>query len=48
VLHGPVAEGHTEVLTFLLKSGAKVAPHRKLLMESAKSPEVKKMLQAAS
>ena len=42
-----VAEGHADVLAFLLKSGAKVGPKRKLLLESAKTPEIKKTLQAA-
>jgi ankyrin repeat protein len=47
VLHGPVTENHVEVVKLLLDSGAKVAKFRKLLLETAKTPEMKALLQKA-
>jgi ankyrin repeat protein len=47
VVYGAVQESHLDVVKFLLKSGAKVGQKKKLLLDAAKSPEMKKLIQGA-
>jgi ankyrin repeat protein len=47
VLFGSVQAGNVAMLKAMLKAGAKVGTKRKLLLESAKDPETKKLLQTA-
>lgn len=46
-LYSPVREGYVEVVRALLKAGAKVGKNRKLLMDNAKDPGIKKLLKEA-
>lgn len=47
LLYGPVNENHLEVVRFLLTSGARLGEHKEALVEAAKSPEVRALLEAA-
>ncbi len=47
VLHGPVMENHVDVVKLLLQSGAKVEKFRKLLLDTAKTPEMKELIRKA-
>ena len=47
LLYGPVNENHLEVVQFLLASGARLGEHKEALVEAAKSPEVRALLEAA-
>jgi ankyrin repeat protein len=47
VVYGAVQENHLDVVKFLLKSGAKVGQKKKLLLDAAKTPEMKKLIQGA-
>ena len=47
VLMGPVATGQVEVVRLLLQAGARPGKHRAALMEAARGPEIKKLLQGA-
>jgi hypothetical protein len=44
---GPVATGQAEVVSLLLKAGARPGKHRAALMQAARSAEIKKLLQGA-
>lgn len=47
-LFGPVQGGHADVVKLLLSKGAKVGKSRKLLLENAKDPAIKKMIKEAA
>lgn len=47
LLYGPVNEGHLEVVRLLIKSGAKLGEHKAALVEAAKTPEMRALLEAA-
>jgi ankyrin repeat protein len=46
-IYGALQENHLDVVKFLLKSGAKVGQKRKLLLDAAKTTEMKKLIQGA-
>lgn len=47
LLYGPVNENHIEVVRLLLASGAKLGEHKQSLVEAAKEPELRALLEAA-
>lgn len=47
LLYGPVNENHLEVVRLLLASGAKLGEHKQSLIEAAKEPELRAVLEAA-
>ncbi|HEX5716399.1 MAG TPA: ankyrin repeat domain-containing protein [Thermoanaerobaculia bacterium] len=47
LLYGPVNENHLEVVRLLLASGAKLGEHKQSLVEAAKEPEIRALLEAA-
>lgn len=47
LLYGPVNENHLEVVRLLLASGAKLGEHKQSLIEAAKEPELRALLEAA-
>jgi ankyrin repeat protein len=47
LLYGPVNENHLEVVRLLLASGAKLGEHKQSLVEAAKKPELRALLEAA-
>ena len=47
LLYGPVNENHLEVVRLLLASGAKLGEHKQSLIEAAKEPEIRALLEAA-
>ena len=47
LLYGPVNENHLEVVRLLLASGAKLGEHKQALIEAAKEPELRALLEAA-
>ena len=47
LLYGPVNESHLEVVRLLLASGAKLGEHKQSLVEAAKEPEMRALLEAA-
>lgn len=47
LIYGPVNEGHLEVVRLLIESGAKLGEHKAALMEAAKTPEMRAVLEAA-
>ena len=47
LLFGPVNENHLEVVRLLLTSGAKLGEHKQSLIEAAKEPEMRALLEAA-
>ena len=47
LLYGPVNEDHLDVVRLLLASGAKLAEHKAALLEAAKNPEMRAVLEAA-
>lgn len=47
LLYGPVNEGHLDVVRLLLTSGAKLGEHKAALVEAAKTPEMRALLEAA-
>jgi ankyrin repeat protein len=47
LLYGPVNENHPEVVKLLLGSGAKLGEHKAALVEAAKTPEMRVLLEAA-
>jgi ankyrin repeat protein len=46
LLYGPVNESHIEVVRLLLASGAKLGEHKQGLVEAAKEPELRALLEA--
>jgi ankyrin repeat protein len=47
LLYGPVNENHPDVVKLLLDSGAKLGEHKQSLIEAAKTPEIRALLEAA-
>ena len=47
LLFGPVNEDHPEVVKLLLESGAKLGKHKDALLEAAKTPEMRELLEGA-
>jgi ankyrin repeat protein len=47
LLYGPVNENHLEVVRLLLAAGAKLGEHKQSLIETAKEPELRALLEAA-
>ena len=47
LLYGSVNEDHLDVVRLLLASGAKLGEHKAALMEAAKTPEMRALLEAA-
>jgi len=47
LLYGPVNENHLEVVRLLLAAGAKLGEHKQALVEAAKEPEMRALLEAA-
>jgi ankyrin repeat protein len=47
LLYGPVNEDHLDVVRLLLASGAKLGEHKATLVEAAKTPEMRALLEAA-
>ncbi len=47
LLYGPVNENHLEVVRLLLDSGAKLGEHKQSLIDAAKEPEMRALLEAA-
>jgi ankyrin repeat protein len=47
LLYGPVNEDHLDVVRLLLASGAKLGEHKAALIEAAKTPEMRALLEAA-
>jgi len=47
LLYGPVNEDHLDVVRLLLASGAKLGEHKAALVEGAKTPEMRALLEAA-
>ncbi len=47
LLYGPVNENHLEVVRLLLASGARLGEHKQSLVEAAKTPEMRALLEAA-
>lgn len=47
LLYGPVNENHLEVVRLLLAAGAKLGEHKQSLIEAAKEPELRALLEAA-
>ena len=47
LLFGPVNEDHLDVVKLLLASGAKLGEHKAALIEAAKTPEMRAVLEAA-
>jgi ankyrin repeat protein len=47
LLYGPVNENHLDVVKLLLASGARLGEHKAALIEAAKTPEVRALLEAA-
>lgn len=47
LIYGPVNEDHLDVVKLLLASGAKLGEHKAILVEAAKTPEMRALLEAA-
>lgn len=47
LLYGPVNENHLEVVKLLLASGARLGDHKQSLVDAAKTPEMRALLEAA-
>jgi ankyrin repeat protein len=47
LLYGPVNENHLNVVRLLLASGARLGEHKASLVEAAKTPEMRALLEAA-
>ena len=47
LLFGPVNEDHPDVVKLLLAAGAKLGEHKQSLVEAAKTPEMRALLEAA-
>jgi ankyrin repeat protein len=47
LLYGPVNEDHPDVVKLLLASGAKLGEHKQGLVDAAKTPEMRALLEAA-
>ncbi len=47
LIYGPVNENHLDVVRLLLASGAKLGEHKAALVEAAKTPEMRALLEAA-
>jgi ankyrin repeat protein len=47
LLFGPVNEDHAEVVKLLIESGARLGEHKAALLEAAKTPEMRQLLERA-
>lgn len=47
LLFGPVNEDHLDVVRFLLESGAKLGEHKETMLQAAKTPEMRELLEKA-
>jgi ankyrin repeat protein len=47
LLYGPINENHLDVVKLLLASGAKLGEHKEALIEAAKDPDMRAVLEAA-
>ena len=47
LMYGPVNENHLEVVRLLIESGAKLGEHKAALVEAAKTPEMRAVLEGA-
>jgi hypothetical protein len=47
LIYGPINENHLEVVRLLLASGARLGEHKPSLIEAARSPEMRTLLEAA-
>ena len=47
LIYGPVNEDHPEVVKLLLEAGAKLGEHKQALLEAAKTPEMRELLENA-
>lgn len=47
LLYGPVNENHLEVVQLLLAAGARLGEHKQSLIDAAKAPEIRALLEAA-
>jgi uncharacterized protein len=47
LIYGPVNEDHAEVVELLLESGARLGEHKTALLEAARSPAVRELLEHA-
>lgn len=47
LIYGPVNEDHPEVVKLLLEAGAKLGEHKQALLEAAKTPEMRALLENA-
>lgn len=47
MIYSPVNENHLEVVKLLLEAGAKLGEHKAALLEAAKTPEMRALLEAA-
>ena len=47
LLYGPINENHLDVVRLLLASGAKLGEHKAALVEAAKTPEMRALLEPA-
>lgn len=47
MIYGPINENHLEIVRLLLASGAKLGEHKPALLEAAKTPEMRALLEAA-
>jgi len=47
LIYGPVNENHPDVVKLLLASGAKLGEHKQSLVDAAKTPEMRALLEAA-
>lgn len=47
MIFGPINENHPEVVRLLLESGARLGEHKPALLEAAKTPEMKALLEPA-
>ena len=48
LIYGPVNEDHLDVVRLLVASGAKLGEHKAALIEAAKTPEMRALLEAAA
>lgn len=47
LLFGPVNEDHLDVVRLLLESGARLGEHKETMLQSAKTPEMRELLEGA-
>lgn len=47
LLFGPVNEDHLDVVRLLIESGAKLGEHKEMMLQNAKTPEMRELLEKA-